>query len=129
MSRHSVVTDRAPKPIANFSQAVVANGVVYMAGIASRDPQTGQVVGDTFKEQVELTMRNMVAILDAAGSSVENVVRVIVYLESRDDFPAFNEIWNRTFTSSEPPSRAVLMQPFFGLDGMRVELVVTAVVT
>ena len=126
MPRKTVLTDKAPQPIANFSHAVVANGVVYMAGVGPRDPKTGKVVEGTFAEQAELTLKNMVTILEAAGSSLEQVLRVIVYLGSRDDFPAFNEVWNRYFSSSEPPSRAVLMQPFFGLEGMQVEVIVTA---
>ena len=126
MPRQCIITDKAPKPIANFSQAVVANGVVYVAGVASRDPETGQVVGETIEEQAELTLRNVTAILEASGSSLEQVVRVIVYLGSRDDFPGFNEVWNRHFTSPEPPVRAVLMVPFFGFEEMRVEVVVTA---
>ena len=126
MPKRSVLTDKAPRPLANFSQAVVANGIVYVAGVASRDPTTGAVVGDTIEEQAELSFRNVRTILEEAGSSLDNAIRIIVYLGTPDHFAAFNEVWNRHVTAPDPPSRAVFIQPCFGLEGMLVEVVVTA---
>jgi 2-iminobutanoate/2-iminopropanoate deaminase len=123
--RKVIATSKAPKPIANLSQATVHDGVVYMAGVSSRDPATGKVVGKTIEEQVELTMQNVSAILDASGSSMANVLRVECFLASRDHFPALNAAFLKYFPK-DPPARAVLMVPFFGLEGMMFEVIVTA---
>ncbi len=123
--RKVIATKKAPKPIANLSQAVVHNGVVYMAGVSSRDPVTSKVVGATIEEQVERTMQNVNAILEASGSSMANVLRVECFLGSRDHFPALNDAFLKYFPK-DPPARAVLMVPFFGLEGMLFEVIVTA---
>ncbi len=125
--RKVIATDRAPKPIAHLSQATVCNGIVYMAGVSSRDPKTAKVIGDTIEFQVEQTMQNVKAICEAAGSSMENVLRVECFLGSRDHFPALNAAFLKYFPK-DPPSRAVLMVPFFGLEGMLFEVIVTAAV-
>jgi 2-iminobutanoate/2-iminopropanoate deaminase len=125
--RKVIATDRAPKPIANLSQATVFNGIVYMAGVSSRDPKTAKVIGDTIEFQVEQTMQNVKAILEASGSSMENVLRVECFLGSRDGFPALNAAFLKYFPK-DPPARAVLMVPFFGLEGMLFEVIVTAAV-
>jgi|SRR5882724_2751685 len=123
--RKVIATSKAPKPIANLSQAVVHDGVVYMAGVSSRDPVTSKVVGKTIEEQVELTMQYVSAILEASGSSMANVLRVECFLESRDHFPALNAAFLKYFPK-DPPARAVLMVPYFGLEGMMFEVIVTA---
>jgi 2-iminobutanoate/2-iminopropanoate deaminase len=123
--RQVIATDKAPKPIANLSQATVCNGIVYMAGVSSRDPATAKVIGKTIEEQVERTMQNVKAILEASGSSMANVLRVECFLESRDHFPALNAAFLKYFPK-DPPARAVLMVPFFGLEGMMFEVIVTA---
>lgn len=124
--RKSIATDKAPKPLSNFSQAVVCNGIVYMAGVASRDPKTAKVVPGTIEEQIELTMQNVKTILEASGSSMANVLRVVCYLQSRDHFPALNAAFEKWFANGSPPARAVLMVPQFGLEGMLFEVIVTA---
>jgi 2-iminobutanoate/2-iminopropanoate deaminase len=125
--RKTIATDKAPKPIAHLSQAVVANGIVYMAGVSSRDPKTALVVGSTIEEQIELTFQNVKAICEAAGSDMDHVLRVECFLETRDHFPALNAAFLKFFPK-DPPARAVLMVPFFGLPGMMVEVIVTAAV-
>ena len=124
--RKAIATDRAPKPIANLSQAVVCNGIVYTAGISARDPKTAKVVPGTIEEQIELTMQNVKAILEASGSSMANILRMVCYLESRDHFPALNAAFDKWFSKDSPPARAVLMVPEFGLPGMLFEVIVTA---
>ena len=126
MKRTIVKTKKAAQPMQNlFSQAVKANGIVFVAGCASRDPETGKVVGTTIEEQIARTFDNVAAILEAAGSSLAKAVRVVCYLETRDHFPALNAAFARYFPS-EPPARAVLIVPEFGLPGMMFEAIVTA---
>jgi 2-iminobutanoate/2-iminopropanoate deaminase len=126
LPKKTITTDRGPKPIANFSQAVVANGFVFLAGVAARDPATQQIVGSTVEEQAERMFENVKAMLEAAGSSLEQVVRVIVYLRDPEEFPRFNTVWERYFPFADPPARAVLFVPVFGFPEMLVEVVVTA---
>jgi len=126
MKRTIVKTKKAAQPMQNlFSQAVKANGLVFVAGCASRDPETGKVIGKTIEEQIARTFANVEAILEAAGSSMAKVVRVVCYLQTREHFPALNATFGRLFPS-EPPARAVLIVPEFGLPGMMFEAIVTA---
>jgi 2-iminobutanoate/2-iminopropanoate deaminase len=74
----AISTDRAPKPVGPFSQAIMANGFVFVAGITARDPKTGQVIEDDITRQTELIMENIKAILEAAGSSFDRTVKTTV---------------------------------------------------
>jgi 2-iminobutanoate/2-iminopropanoate deaminase len=84
----AISTDRAPKPVGPFSQAIKANGFVFVAGITARDPKSGQVIEDDITRQTELVMENIKAILDAAGSSLDRTVKTTVYLKDMNDFDA-----------------------------------------
>jgi 2-iminobutanoate/2-iminopropanoate deaminase len=126
MARTIIKTKKAPQPMQNlFSQAIKANGIVFLQGCASRDPETGKVMGDTIEEQIARTFDNVATLLDAAGSSLANAVQVVCYLQTREHFPALNTTFARYFPK-DPPTRAVLIVPEFGLPGMMFEAIVTA---
>jgi 2-iminobutanoate/2-iminopropanoate deaminase len=97
-----VVAESAPKAIGPYSQAVVVDGMVYTAGQIPLDPKSGAIVGKSTAEQAEQVLRNLAAILEAAGSGLDLVVKTTVYLLDMADFPALNEVYARYFTSHKP---------------------------
>lgn len=119
-----ISTDRAPKPVGPFSQAIKANGFVFVAGITARDPKTGQVIEDDITRQTELVMQSLKAILEAAGSSFDRTVKTTVYLKDMNDFDAMGKVYSRYFPS-HPPARATV--EVSRLHGGRVEIELIAV--
>ena len=99
-----VSTEEAPKGLAGYSQAVKANGLVFVSGQGPFDPVTGDVVGETIQEQTRQCLRNVEAILKAAGSSIDSVVQATFILADESDFPGMNEEWGRWF-ADQPPAR------------------------
>ncbi len=108
MTRMAVFTEKAPKPVGPYSQAIVANGFVFVAGQVPIDPQTGKVVEGGIREQTKRVLENVKAILEASGSSLEKVVKVNVYLKRAEDFPAMNEIYSQYFPK-DPPARTTVI--------------------
>src|SRR5215469_2434923 len=104
MGKKVIATDKAPKPWAGYSQAIKAKGLVFVSGTAPLDPKTNEVVGETIQEQTAQCLRNVQAILEAAGSSLDKAVSATVILAEGDDFAGMNEEWLRWFPS-EPPAR------------------------
>lgn len=105
--RSVVRTDRAPQPVGPYSQAIVAGDFVYVAGQGPTDPETGRRVPGGVQAETEQVLENIQAILEAAGTSLANVVKVNVYLSDRADFKAMNEVYARFFPS-EPPARTTV---------------------
>ena len=99
-----ISTEKAPAAVGPYSQAVVINGLVYTSGQIPLDPATGELVGDRIEEQAEQVMKNLMAILEAAGTKPENVVKTLCFLTDMNDFAAFNEVYARYFT--EKPARS-----------------------
>ena len=97
-------TNNAPAAVGPYSQAMVVNGLVYTSGQIALDPATGELVGTTIEEQAEQVMKNLVAILEAAGTKAENVVKTLCFLTDINDFAAFNEVYAKYFT--EKPARS-----------------------
>ena len=97
-------TEKAPAAVGPYSQAVVVNGLVYTSGQIALDPATGELVGKTIEEQAEQVMKNLTAILAAAGSKPENAVKTLCFLTDINDFAAFNAVYSRYFT--EKPARS-----------------------
>ena len=104
MPREIVFTDRAARTPAMYSQAVKAAGLVFVSGTAPRDAVTGDIVGETIQEQTRQCLRNIEAILEAAGSSMDKIVNVTFVLAEDDDFAGMNEEYLRWFPS-DPPAR------------------------
>ncbi|MFB3126685.1 MAG: RidA family protein [Candidatus Acidiferrales bacterium] len=102
-----VQTDKAPAAIGPYSQAVKAGGFVFLSGQVALDPASGQVVEGDVRAQTERVMKNLQAVLAAAGSSLAAVVKATVFLADMNDFAAMNEVYGRFF-SSDPPARATV---------------------
>ena len=102
-----ITTDRAPKAIGPYTQAIRANGFVFVSGQIAIDPVTNQVIeGDTAAQTVRV-MENLKGVVEAAGSSMSRVVKTTVYLKDIADFPVMNEIYGRYFPGT-PPARATV---------------------
>ena len=92
----------APKAIGPYSQAVIVDGVIYTAGQIALDPGTNEMVGRTTAEQTDRVLKNLAAVLAAAGSGLGLVIKTTVYLVDMADFPAMNEVYARHFGSHKP---------------------------
>ncbi|MGM9524072.1 MAG: RidA family protein [Faecousia sp.] len=99
-----VFTEQAPAAIGPYSQAVKTGGLVYTSGQIPIDPATGVIEAQDIKGQTEQVMKNLEAVLKAAGSSFERAVKTLCFLKSMDDFAAFNEVYARYFTGK--PARS-----------------------
>jgi 2-iminobutanoate/2-iminopropanoate deaminase len=106
-TREAVSTPHAPKAIGPYSQAIKANGFVFITGQIPIDPATGNIVEGDITKQTEQVLKNLSAILQAAGSSVEKVVKTTVFLKSMGEFTQMNEVYARTF-SGVPPARSTV---------------------
>jgi 2-iminobutanoate/2-iminopropanoate deaminase len=96
-----------PQAIGPYSQAIKANGFVFVSGQVAFDPATQQIVSGDIAAQTERVIKNLAGILKAAGSGLEKVVRSTVFLKNMNDFAAMNEVYGRYFTSS-PPARSTV---------------------
>jgi 2-iminobutanoate/2-iminopropanoate deaminase len=105
--REVIATDGAPKAIGPYSQAIKANGFVFVSGQIPLDPATQQLVDGDVAAQTERVLQNLSGILKAAGSSLDRVVKAGVYLKNMSDFAAMNEVYGSYFTQS-PPARATV---------------------
>lgn len=108
IERRVVHTDLAPAAIGPYSQAVVAGGFVHCSGQIAIDPATQTVIDGDVAAQAELCLKNLGAVLDAAGSSFARVVKCNVFLADMADFAQVNEVYARYFTGDEPPARAAV---------------------
>ncbi len=97
-----VFTDRAPKPIGPYSQAVVAGNFVFLAGQIPIDPETGEIVDGGIKEQTKRVLENIKAVLEGAGCSLKDVVNVTVFLKDLSHFNEFNEVYSEYFSENKP---------------------------
>lgn len=107
MSKKVVQSDAAPKALGPYSQAIVAGGMVYCAGQIPLDPATGQVVAGGIAEQTHQVLKNLQAVLKAAGSGLDRAVKTTVFLKSMDSFAAMNEVYG-TYFGDQPPSRSTI---------------------
>lgn len=102
-----VLTDRGPKPIGPYNQAIKSNGFVFVSGQIALDPKTAEFVGTDVRMQTERVMENLKGILEAAGASLSHVVKTTVYLKDMNDFTAMNEVYARYFTVAFPARSTV----------------------
>ena len=102
--RKIIQTSNAPAAIGPYSQAIVCGGLVFTSGQIPLDPATGSVVGADIREQAEQVMKNLRAVLEAAGSSLEHAVKTTCFLADMADFAVFNEVYAAYFTSN--PARS-----------------------
>jgi 2-iminobutanoate/2-iminopropanoate deaminase len=102
-----VLTDRAPKPIGPYSQAVKSNGFVFLSGQVALDPKSGEFVGPDIRQQTQRVMENLKTVLEASGVSLNHVVKTTVFLKDINDFAAMNEVYAKYFTAA-PPARSTV---------------------
>jgi 2-iminobutanoate/2-iminopropanoate deaminase len=123
--KDAVLTNRGPKPIGPYSQAIKSNGFVFVSGQVALDPQTGEFTGSEVKQQTERVLENLKAILEAAGVSLNHVVKTTVFLKDMNDFAAMNEVYARYFVAA-PPARSTVQAARLPKDAL-VEIDVIAV--
>ncbi len=105
--KNVIKTDKAPQAIGPYSQAIEVNGMVYTSGVVPIDPATGEVVEGDIKVQATRVFDSMKALLEAAGSSCEDVVKTTVFIKDMNDFAALNEIYATYFTGNFPARSCV----------------------
>jgi 2-iminobutanoate/2-iminopropanoate deaminase len=105
--RDVILTDKGPKPIGPYSQAIRTNGFLYVSGQVALDPKTGELTGTDVRQQTERVFENLKGILEAAGSSLHRVVKTTVFLKDMNDFAAMNEVYAKHFTQA-PPARSTV---------------------
>jgi len=123
--KEAVLTSRGPKPIGPYSQAIKANGLLFVSGQIALDPQTGEFAGADVRQQTERVLENLKAILEAAGSSLKHVVKTTVFLKDMNDFPPMNETYARYF-SATPPARSTVQAARLPKDALvEIDLIAT----
>ncbi len=105
--REVISTDKAPKAIGAYSQAIKAGGFLFLAGQVAVDPATGQLLEGDVRAQTERVLKNISAVLESAGSSLEKAVKTTVYLKNMSDFAEMNEVYARFFKVN-PPARSTV---------------------
>ncbi len=125
MTKEIIISNQLPAPKGPYSPAVKANGFIFVSGQGPVDPNSGEVNRGDIKEQTRLVLENIRAILQAAGSSMEKVVKSNVYLADIEDFAAMNEVY-ATFFPTQPPARTTIQAAALPL-GIGVEIDVVAV--
>jgi 2-iminobutanoate/2-iminopropanoate deaminase len=126
MSKEIIVTDKAPKAIGPYSQAVKAGGFLFCSGQIPLDPVTGELLDSGIREQTDLVMDNIAAVLAAAGLTFADVVKSTIYLTDLANFGVVNEVYGRGFPANPPARSTVEAQ---GLPrGAKVEIEVIALV-
>lgn len=104
---HSISTEKAPAAIGPYSQGVVVNGLLFASGQIALSPETGELVGATIDEQAEQVMKNVGALLAAAGTDFDHVVKTTCFLEDISDFAKFNAVYAKSFGQKLPARSAV----------------------
>jgi len=105
--RDAIATPDAPQAIGPYSQAIRANGFVFLSGQIAIDPASGKIIGGDIAQQTEGVLKNLLAVLAAAGSGLDRVVKTTVFLKNMADFAAMNEVYGRYFRSA-PPARSTV---------------------
>ena len=108
MSKTAIKTDRGPKPVARYSQGIKVGNTLYVQGTIALDPQTGKLVAGAIEAQTERVFESLKAIIEKAGMTLADVVKVTAFLTNLEDYPKFNEIYGRHFTAEPPPVRTTV---------------------
>ncbi|MFQ7102233.1 MAG: RidA family protein [Anaerovoracaceae bacterium] len=101
---NKIHTEKAPAAVGPYSQAVEAGGMIYTSGQIPLDPESGQLVDGDIKQQADRAIKNVIAVLEAAGTSADKVIKTMCFLADMDDFADFNEVYAGYFT--EKPARS-----------------------
>jgi len=126
MEKKVVFTEKAPKPIGPYSQAIIAGNLIFTAGQIPIDPATNQVVQGNIKEQTRRVLENLRAILESVGATFDDVVKVTIYMKDLNEFSAMNEVYSEYFKNS-PPARTTVEVSRLPRD-VRIEIDLIAIV-
>ena len=121
-----VTARNLPAPVGPYSPGMVVGNLVFVSGQAGRDPASGRLAGDTIEAQTEQVLKNIATILEAAGSSMQHVIRCGVFLVDMKEFPKMNEVYARVFGAHRPARTTVEVSGLPG-EGLRVEIDAVAV--
>lgn len=102
-----ISTDKAPAAIGPYSQAIEVNGMIYTSGVIPIDPATGELVGGPAANQADQALSNLKNLLEAAGTSMENVIKTVVFIKNMDDFGSINEVYGKYFPEPYPARSCV----------------------
>ena len=108
MSRTVINDAKAPNPIGSYNQGIIANGFVFTAGQIAIDPQTGNLVEESFKERVEQVFKNLSAVLERAGTNLSKVVKFTVFLTDMSNYGEVNEVFNMWLDEENAPARSLV---------------------
>ena len=114
------LTEKAPKPVGPYSQAVIHKGIMYISGQIPLDPVSGELVRGTIEDETKRAFNNLKTIIEEAGATMGDVLRVSCYLADMEDFPRFNAVYATYFTDN-PPARSTIQAAKLPLD-VQVEL-------
>jgi 2-iminobutanoate/2-iminopropanoate deaminase len=124
--REIISTDKAPGAIGPYSQAIKTGGMVYCSGQIPIDPVTGEFISNDIAEQTEQVLKNLTAVLEAAQTSLANVVKTTVFLADMSDFAVMNEVYGRFFNENKP-ARATVQAARLPRDAkVEIECIATA---
>ncbi|KUJ24578.1 YjgF-like protein [Mollisia scopiformis] len=123
--KEAVKTDKAPPPMPFLSQAIKCGGMVYCSGSVGMDPTTSKLVEGSVADRTEQCLKNLAAVLEAAGSSIDNAVKVNVFLINMDNFAAMNKVYEKFFHKDPKPCRTCVAVHQLPL-GTDVEIELTA---
>ncbi|MEW6141710.1 MAG: RidA family protein [Chloroflexota bacterium] len=124
--KKTIYTEKGPKPIGPYSQAVEAGNLVFVSGQLGLDPVTMKLKGETAAEQAHQALKNIRAILEAAGLGMKNVVKTTILLKDMNDFPVVNQAYGEFFEGSDFPARATYQVVRLPMDAL-VEIEAVAV--
>jgi 2-iminobutanoate/2-iminopropanoate deaminase len=126
LDRTVIVTENAPKAVGPYSQGITAGNLLFSAGQIPLDPETGKMVGTTIEEQTHQVLKNLRGVVEAAGSSLDQVVKVTVFLTDLGNFQAMNKVYAEYFTSA-PPARSAFQVSALPL-GAEIEIECVAII-
>ena len=107
MSKKSIFSENAPKPVGSYSQAIKVENIVYCSGQIAIDPKTNEMIPNSnFESETKQIMKNLISVLEEAGSNIHNIIRTTIYITDIDQFSKVNEIYSTFFENSIKPARA-----------------------
>ena len=121
-----VHSDRGPKPIGPYSQAVKINGLLYLSGQIPLDPKTNEMIAGDIKAQTERVLENIKGILESAGSNLHHVIKTTVFLKDMNEFPSMNEVYAKYFTTAHPARSTVQVARLPKEASVEIEVIASA---
>ncbi|WP_152043129.1 RidA family protein [Salinigranum salinum] len=121
-----ISTDDAPASIGPYSQGIVDDGTIYVSGQGPIDPESGDIVGDTIEEETERTLENVGAVLEAAGASLDDVVKATVFVRDMRNYAAINEVYGEYMSEPYPARSAVEVDDLPVDIGVEIEVIASA---